>query len=141
MKISIQRGECIMAFGVKQVKLKLNGTYTIEELFDRIKDSDFGDAGQPQLGSTIPKGKPNVIYFPKIDRNNQVWIIKNLRGGYTVQRSTGIVGGMVKNMVKDDVLDAVTGGFAGMFSNLGSPMKKCEKDVDHVVEVIEGLGL
>lgn len=131
-----------MAFGVKMVKVKPNGSYTIDSFFEKIKDADYGDAGAPQVGRSSPLYKENnVIYFPKIDRNNQVWITTNKKGEFIVQRSTIIVGAAVSNMVKDDVLNAVTFGFAGMHSVLGGPEKKCEKDVDHVAEVIKGLGL
>ncbi|MEE3419894.1 MAG: hypothetical protein VZR02_02135 [Lachnospiraceae bacterium] len=133
-----------MAFGVKMVKLKLSGQYDIDGLFEKIKDVDFGEAGVPQVGKSSPLFKENnVIYFPKIDRNNQVWITQNKKGVFTVQRSTIIVGvkEAVKNMAKDDLLNAVTFGFAGMHSVLGGPEKQCEKAVDHVAEVIDGMGL
>lgn len=132
-----------MAFGVKLVKVKPQGQYTIDSLYEKIRDVDFGEAGVPQAGKSSPLYKENnVIYFPKIDRNNQVWILYNVKKNeITVQRSTIIVGAVVKNMVKDDLLDALTGGLAGIHSVLGGPEKQCEKQVDLVAEVLKGLGL
>lgn len=132
-----------MPFGVKMVKVKTKGKYTIDTLFDRIRDVDFGEAGVPEVGKNSPLYKENnVIYFPKIDRNNQVWIIYNEKKQViTVERSTIIVGAVLKNMVKDDVLNGLTAGLAGIHSVLGSPEKQCEKCVDHVAEVLKGLEL
>ena len=42
------------AFGVKIEKLELKGTYTVEELFDQIKDVEF-EAGKPDAYSCQKK--------------------------------------------------------------------------------------
>src|SRR5574344_1818336 len=77
------------AFGVKIEKLELTGTYTVEELFDQIKDVEF-EAGKPEL---VKHGFSTLIVFPQLDNNNQVWIIPGGKGKFTVQRSSLPAGG------------------------------------------------
>ncbi len=59
-----------MALGFKVRKLVTAREYTIEELYEAIKDKQF-TAGQPELAK---QGMTMIIAFPPSDRNNQVWI-------------------------------------------------------------------
>lgn len=124
--------------GIKVEKFETKDSISIDALYELIKDVKF-DAGTPSL---VKHGLNNIIAFPKIDRENQVWIIgKN--GKFSVQRSTVIagVGEMIKNTVTADILDSVTGGVTGLISTFGSPKKTCMALVDKTVETIKALNL
>ncbi len=64
-----------MAFGIKIKTVKTKNTYTLEELYDLIKDKPF-TAGTPEL---TKHGAALLITFPSLDDYNQVWI---MRGGF-----------------------------------------------------------
>ena len=58
--------------GVKVKNIKFKNEYTLEELYNAIKDQSFS-AGTPSL---TKHGMNVVITFPPLDRQNQVWIMK-----------------------------------------------------------------
>ncbi|MGB4933686.1 MAG: hypothetical protein WBO64_00300, partial [Ruminococcus bromii] len=60
-----------MAFGVKVKNIKTKNTYSIESLYEAIKDKNFS-AGVPSL---TKHGMATVITFPALDSQNQVWIM------------------------------------------------------------------
>ena len=62
-----------MAFGIKVKNIKTNNTYSIESLYEAIKDKNFS-AGTPSL---TKHGMATVITFPALDSQNQVWIMKS----------------------------------------------------------------
>lgn len=127
-----------MAFGFKMRVIKTKGAYTIDELYDQIKDIHF-DAGTPQLAKN---GAVQVIAFPALDGQNQC-IIQNgsVKAPYKKFQvlKTQKIG--VANMVGQDVLDSLTGGWNGMRSMLGSNQKKVQVQVDEVADKLEDLNL
>ena len=106
------------AFGVRVEKLNLKGNYSIQELFEKIKEVDF-EAGTPSL---VKNGFAWVIAFPEMDRNNQVQILGG-NGKYTVQRSAQPVG--VDKMLANMALDKLTGGISGFSGAFGDTKKRC----------------
>jgi hypothetical protein len=62
-----------VAFGIKVKNIKTNNTYSIESLYEAIKDKNFS-AGTPSL---TKHGMATVITFPALDSQNQVWIMKS----------------------------------------------------------------
>lgn len=125
-------------FGIKTAKIVTNEKMSLEELYQKIQDVPF-EAGKPEF---VKHGFNNVIAFPKIDRENQVWIIGK-DGKFTIQRSTIIagVGNMIKNDLKAELMDGLTGGISGMISTFGSPKKTCMALVDKTADTINGLNL
>lgn len=120
--------------GVKVEKLNLKGNYSMEELYEKIKDVKF-EAGQP---SYVKNGFAYVIVFPQLDRNNQVQIL-GTKGNYSVQRSVQPAG--VDKMVANMVLDEVTQGFSGMSGAFGDTKKKCLELVTKTADTIRNLGI
>lgn len=105
-----------MAFGVKVKNIKTKNTYSIESLYEAIKDKNFS-AGVPSL---TKHGMATVITFPALDSQNQVWIMKSGFGKetqkFSIQKSTQA--GM-DNVAKNAALDSITGGLfsvGGMIS-------------------------
>lgn len=127
-----------MAFGYKMRTFKTKGAYTIEELYDQIKDVHF-DAGQPEV---VMHGAVPVIAFPALDGENQC-IVQNgsMRKPYTKWQvlKTRKVG--VANAVGQEVLNTVTDGWSGMRSMFGNNQKKVQAQVDEVADKIEALNL
>jgi len=133
--------------GVKSVKVKFKDSYTPRELFAKMSGVDFGQAGEPGIYEIAGN---DIIAFPQIDVQNQVWVTGAGRDKksdtFTVMRSVTIAGdsGMLEavgNFGLAEGLDKLTGGLFGLHSVLGSPKKKCMADVDIVVEKLNGLGL
>lgn len=124
--------------GIKNIKIETKTPMTLEEFFDKIKDVTF-EAGVPSI---VKHGFNTVICFPKIDRENQIWITGD-KGKFTVMRSTVIagLGESIKNQLASDVLNAVTDGAATMFSQLGNPKKTCMALCDKVADTIKSLDL
>ena len=60
-----------MALGVKFKTVKTANAYTLEELFEAIKDKQFS-AGQPSI---TKHGLTYMITFPALDSQNQVQIM------------------------------------------------------------------
>lgn len=123
------------ALGIKQLKLELNGSYTIEELYEKIKDVPF-DAGTPAL---VKHGFTWLIAFPQQDRNNQVQIIPATKGKFVVQRSTQPAG--VGNMLKNDVLNSLTDGLTSMSAAFGNKKKLCMELTEKTAATINALGI
>ena len=127
-----------MAFGFKLKKLETSKPYTIEELFDAIKDHEF-TAGQPQL---TKHGLTTIITFPPIDRNNQIWVspggMKSPYSKFTVMKNE--VAGL-DNMAKNIGLGAVTGSWSRMSGTFGKKAKTSEELVVTTFEELQALGL
>lgn len=62
-----------MAFGVKIKNFTTKNKYTLESFYEAIKDKTF-TAGEPSL---TKHGVANVITFPALDNQNQVWILSS----------------------------------------------------------------
>ena len=127
-----------MAFGVKVKNIKTKSEYTIEELYDAIKDHPFS-AGQPSL---TKHGLAMSITFPALDRQNQVWIMragfKEKCQKFSIQKSEAAgLGNVAVNAVLDDVTD-------GLFSfgrMAGKNAKECERLVDATYQELTAMGL
>lgn len=118
--------------GVKVEKLNLKGNYSMEELYEKIKDVQF-EAGTPSL---VKNGFAWVIAFPQLDRNNQVQIL-GAKGNYSVQRAVQPAG--VDKMAANMVLDKFTGGLSGMSGAFGDTKKKCMELVTKTADTINAL--
>ena len=129
-----------MAFGVKTKTLKTNGSYTVEELFEKIKDVEFA-AGKP----TCEKyGPAFMIIFPALDRQNQVQIISNAVGGkkpsqkFTIQKAEEL--GLGKSLV-NDALSMLTGSLFNLGSMVTNNAKRGEELVEETYNQLEALNL
>lgn len=127
-----------MAFGIKVKSVKTKNTYTIESLYEAIKDKKF-TAGEPSL---TKHGLANVITFPALDRQNQVWILKSgmkaESNSFSVQKQEQAG---VDNMVINSALDKVTGGIFGLGRIAGGNSKACEKLVEETAKELQDLDL
>lgn len=121
-------------FGVRVEKLELKGNYSMEELYERIKDVKF-EAGVPSL---VKNGFAWVIAFPQLDNNNQVQIL-GANGKYSVQRSVQPVG--VDKMLMNMALDNLTGGLTGLSGAFGDTKKRCMELATKTADTINALGL
>lgn len=122
--------------GVKNVKLNLKGNYaTIDDLYAAMKDIKF-EAGVP---ANVKHGFNQVIVFPELDRNNQVWIMSLGNGKYQVMRSSEVAG--LGNVVKNAVLDELTDGWSSMSGAFGNKKKRCMELVDITAKEIEAAGI
>lgn len=124
--------------GVKVKNLKFKNPYTIHELFDKIENETFS-AGKPSI---TKNGLAEIIAFPALDRQNQVWVMKvgfsERSDRYSVQKAQQAgVGTMAGNMA----LDEVTGGLFNMFGVFGKKGKQCEKLVETTANELEALNL
>lgn len=129
-----------MAFGVKTKTLKTANPYTVEELYEKIKDAEFA-AGAP----TCQKYGPSfIITFPALDRQNQVQIISNSVGGkkpsqkFTVQKAEEL--GLKKSLV-NDALSMLTGSFSNLGSMVTSNAKRCEELVEETYDQLVAMEL
>ena len=128
-----------MAFGFKLKKLETRNAYSIEELYEVIKDRPFS-AGRPEL---VKHGFTPLIVFPPLDRNNQVRIGQGSmgKGPFTrFQITKGEVVGLA-NMAKNTALYEVTGGWSGFTGTFGKKSKSAEELVVTTYEELQALGL
>lgn len=127
-----------MAFGVKVKNIKTKNTYSIESLYEAIKDKNFS-AGVPSL---TKHGMATVITLPALDSQNQVWIMKSGFGKetqkFSIQKSTQA--GM-DNAAKNAAIDSVTGGLFSLGGMIGENTKKCEKLVDATAKELSEMNL
>lgn len=127
-----------MAFGIKFKTVKTNNKYSIESLYEAIKDKQFS-AGTPSL---TKHGLNTLITFPALDSRNQIWIIRTGLGKETnkfqIQKQEQAGMG---NMMKNSAMDGLTKGFAGMGRMVGDNARECERLVDVTARELEALGL
>ena len=129
-----------MALGVKAKTLKTSGSYTVEELFGKIKGIEFS-AGTP---SCAKYGPSFIITFPALDRQNQVQIISNAVGGkkpsqkFTIQKAEEL--GLGKSLV-NDALSMLTGSLFNLGSMVTNNAKRCEELVEETYNQLEALNL
>ena len=121
------------------VDVKFKNAYSLEELYEAIKDYDF-TAGQPSL---TKHGPATLITFPPIDSHNQVQIIKGSLFGkeskkYIVQK--GEAAGL-GNVAKNIGLDLLTDGWANKRTIIGRSAKNSSELVDITAEELDSLGL
>jgi len=126
--------------GVKVKTVKTQKGYTINELYEAMKDKTFS-AGVPSL---TKHGLAYIVTFPALDRQNQVWVCSTALGNdkpsqkFTIQK--GEAAG-VGNMVGNQLLDDLTGGIFGWGKMVGKNSKRCEELVDLTAKEMEALNL
>ena len=124
-----------MAFGFKLKTVKTKESFeNYQQLFDRIKDVDF-TAGKPEL---VKNGFADVIVFPPLDRQNQIWVMLQGKNKIIIQKNQ-VVG--VADQVINAAFDAVTDGLFSVGSIMGKNSKKIEKLVEATASEIEALNL
>ena len=115
--------------------------YTIEELYDLIKDHTFS-AGKPTLAQ---QASYHVIAFPAIDEFNQVTIVpsgiqsSNYYQKWAVIKNSHKAG--IGNAIKNQFLDDVSFGVTGMFSFFGKNANKGYEDVEKIAQEMQALDL
>ncbi len=137
MKFELE-GVLVMAFGFKIKKVKLQNNYTLEELFEKIKDTDFAP-GKPEY---VKHGFAYVIAFPALDSHNQVQILpasmKKQSNSFQVMKAEAAgVSNMVGNIVKDELTDGLL-SIRGVF---GKNAKQIETLVEETAKQLENMGL
>lgn len=129
-----------MAFGVKIKSVKTKEKYTIESLYEAIKDKEF-TAGAPSL---TKHGIAMIITFPALDRNNQVWVMASGFGSkdgtnkFSIQKQEEAG---VDNAVKNAIIGGLTDGWGNIGANFGANAKKCEQLVEATAKELDALGL
>lgn len=125
-------------FGFKLKTVKTDGSYTIEELYEKIKDKNF-TAGTAELSK---HGLTHVITFPPLDRYNQVWIMPAFMGKsgskFQVLKQQAVG---VGNAVKNQILSDLTGGILGLGGVIGKNAKEIEKLVEATAQELGAMGL
>ena len=128
-----------MAFGIKQIKVETSQNYSIQTLFEAIKDHDF-TPGKPEL---VKQGFAYLIAFPAIDRNNQCQItqgwFKGTEGNKFIVLRSEKAG--VDNLVKNAILDDLTGGFSSLGKLGGKNNKLAQQQVEEVAAELKKMGL
>jgi len=129
-----------MAFGLKVKNVNFSKAYTFEELLEEMKKTTF-DAGEPFI---VKHGLTNIIAFPPLDNQNQVWVLswKGNNGGakWSVQLSHEIAGDF-GNMAKNMVLDKLTGGIFGLGGMVSKNSKAGEAMVEDTLAKLTALNL
>ena len=126
----------LLDFKIKKVVTQK--AYTIEALYDAIKEHKFS-VGKPEL---TKHSLANVITFPALDRNNQVWILpaqmkKEFMKWYMQkQKQAGAM-----NMAVDTTLDELSVGWLGMSGVFGKTAKQAEKLTENTAHELDALGL
>ena len=124
-----------MAFGFKLKTVKTKESFeNYQQLFDRIKDVDF-TAGKPEL---VKNGFADVIVFPPLDRQNQIWVMLQGKNKIIIQKNQ-VVG--VADQAINAAFDDVTDGLFSVGSIMGKNSKKIEKLVEATASEIEALNL
>ena len=128
-----------MAFGLKIKKVETKNSYSVESLYEAIKDKEF-TPGKPELVTQLAA---KIIAFPAVDRQNQVQITQGWIGGgegkkWTILKAEAAG---LDNMAKNMIIDKLTGGFGSLGSLGGKNSKLCEQQVDAVVDEFNALGL
>ena len=128
-----------MAFGIKQVKVTTSKNYSMESLYEAIKDHEF-TPGKPEL---VSQGFAKIIAFPAIDKNNQCQITQGWFKGkegnkFTVMRNEQAG---TENLVKNAILDDLTGGFSSLGKLGGKNNKLAQEQVDQVVAELKSMDL
>ncbi len=127
-----------MALGFKLKKVKFNKGYTIEELFDVIKDREF-EAGRPSIER---QGFGYLISFPALDSQNQVQVfpatMKKQPNVYQVLK--GEEAGL-NRMFGNDLNSIVFDEFFGFRNRGGKNKKTTEQLVEVTARELEAMGL
>ncbi len=127
-----------MAFGFKYKKVKLQNSYTLEALFEQIKDTEFA-AGKPSL---VKHGLATIIAFPALDSHNQVQILPGSikKESNTFQVLKAEEAG-VDTMVKNGLLELLTDDLIRIRSVAGKNAKNIVTMVEETAEKLGNMGL
>ncbi len=127
-----------MAFGVKVKTVKLANKYSLEALYEAIKDKEF-TAGKPQW---TKHGFAYVITFPALDSHNQVWIVNGGFGKetnkFSIQKSEAAG---VENMASNAIMGGLTNGWSNLQGSFSPNTKKCEQLVVATAKELSEMGL
>ena len=125
--------------GIKQIKVTTKENYSIQSLYEKIKDEQFS-AGKPEL---IKHGFAWLIGFPAVDRNNQCQITQGWFKGEEGNKFTVLKAEAAgtENLAKNMALHAVTNGWSSISSLGGKNCKLAEKQVEDTAKELEALGL
>lgn len=127
-----------MAFGIKSKSIKTQNTYSLESLFEAIKDRTF-TAGVPSLATNAGS---YAITFPALDNQNQVCILKSGFGmetrKFTVEKCEKVG---IENMVTNMAINSATHGLFGLGSSFGKNAKRCEELVEITAKELAAMGL
>ena len=128
-----------MALGIKIKKVETKNNYSVESLYEAIKDHEFS-IGKPEL---VKQGFAMIIAFPAVDRLNQVQInqgfIKGKEGNKWQIMKNEAAG--VENIAKNAIIDTLTGSFGSLGRLGGKNSKLCEQQVEAVAKEFAELGL
>ena len=128
-----------MAFGFKLKTFETSKPYSMEELYEASKDTEFS-AGKPELAK---HGFAVLIVFPPLDRNNQIRIGQGSMGKgpfSKFQVTKGEIVGM-GNMAKGIALHGLTNGWSSASGVLGKNAKDGEALVVKTYEELRALSL
>lgn len=132
------KGADAMAFGLKMRVVKTRGAYTIEELYDAIKDVRF-EAGTPELTTF---GANTMITFPAPDGQNQCVIqngsFKRSSQKFQVLKSQKVG---ASNAAGQAALDVATKGWNSLRTVVGPAASRVEQQVTEVADKLEQMGL
>ena len=120
--------------GMMGTRLRLSKEYTIEELFNLIKDFTF-EAGKPSI---VNHGPTKWIVFPELNRYNQV-VIGGRKGKFYVQRTSQPIG--IDKAITNVAISKLTGGMAGFSGVFGKTKRRCEKLAESVGVQINNMNL
>lgn len=128
-----------MAFGIKQIKVTTKENYSLQSLYERIKDEQF-TAGKPEL---VKQGFAWVIAFPAVDRNNQCQITQGWFKGEEGNKFTVLKAEQAgtENLIKNAALDSLTNGWSSINKIGGKNCKLVEKQVEDTAKEFNALGL
>ena len=125
--------------GIKQIKVTTKDNYSIQSLYERIKDEQFS-AGKPEL---VKNGFAWLIAFPAVDRNNQCQITQGWFKGEEGTKFTILKGEQAgtENLIKNAALDSLTNGWSSISKIGGKNCKLVEKQVEDTAKEFNALGL
>ena len=120
-----------MAFEIKFIDVKTEHSYSLESLYEAIKDKNF-TAGKPSI---VAHGIGKVISFPEIDKQNQIWILKGGFGKetkkFTIQKYEKTE---FENTIINDILSSFTDSLSNISSIVSDNTNSCEKLVKITAE-------
>ena len=121
-------------FGRKQVRVKVEKDYTVDEFYEIIKDHAFA-AGKPEK---IRYMMTDRIVFPALDKKNQVQILKTGVKTWTVWKDEEASG---SSLATSMVLFHFFGWISNIPAMFGENAKKCVELVDQTAKDLEGMNL
>ncbi len=127
-----------MALGFKIKKVKLQNAYTLEALFEKIKDTEFA-AGKPEW---VKHGLAYVIAFPALDSHNQVQILSaSMKKESDTFQVLKMEQAGLNNTAKNILFENLTDGLLGIRSVMGKNAKEIVVLVEKTAEQLGNMGL